>query len=107
MLKSETRVTGFLLVSASGGAGISQKGSLRFRSRGWFYQPSKAANRRTLQPGEQSPQPGPGYPAGTMTKPAASRLARHLRRLGHRVQVHRHRAPGRGLVFYAVERLGR
>jgi hypothetical protein len=52
-------------------------------------------------------QPGPGYRGAVMTKPAASRLARHLRRLGHRVRVRRHRAPGRGLLFYTVERLGR
>ena len=42
-----------------------------------------------------------------MTRAAASRLARHLTALGYRVRVRRHRVPGRGLVFYAVERLGR
>ena len=45
----------------------------------------------------------PCYPCEAMTRAAASRLARHLRRLGYRVAVLRHRAPCRGRWFYSVE----
>jgi hypothetical protein len=39
-----------------------------------------------------------------MTRTAALRLARHLRRLGHRVRVRRHRVRG-GTTFYTVRRV--